>query len=419
LQPISVPALRRPPREPDVVGIGAGAAGIAAARACLAAGLTVAVVEARPRIGGRAVTVALAGHPVDLGAHWLHAGAINPLLALGRARGEPLRPAATGERQLFIEGRPATPAERQAYVAAWERAERAYREVSGPDRSFAEVVPPLGRWQKAIESTEILLSGRPLDEVSFADQPDDSLYAENHFVAGGYGAYLARLAEGLPIVTGCAASALDWSGPGVALATAAGTMRARAAILAIPVGVLAQGALAFSPRLPDDFAEAVACFRIGTYEHIVLHWPKTPFSGADRFATLVGEPFGGVSLLTHIDGSALHYIELNHDMAEALARHPGGAPAFAAELLGAHFSAAELAGSRVLHATDWRRDPLALGGWSVLPAGAKGVREMLKRPLAERVWFVGEALAGPQWGTVGGAWEQGERAAAEVATALR
>ncbi|HEU4520016.1 MAG TPA: FAD-dependent oxidoreductase, partial [Microvirga sp.] len=91
IRPISVPALAEPPREADVAVIGAGAAGIGAARHLAGAGLTVAVVEARGRIGGRAVTVPLRGHPVDLGAHWLHAGPINPLVALGARRGEPIR----------------------------------------------------------------------------------------------------------------------------------------------------------------------------------------------------------------------------------------------------------------------------------------------------------------------------------------
>ncbi|MFY9292663.1 MAG: FAD-dependent oxidoreductase, partial [Methylorubrum rhodinum] len=82
------------PSAPDVAVIGAGAAGIAAARLLIGRGLSVVVLEARDRVGGRAVTAALRGHPIDLGAHWLHAGPVNPLVALGHARGEPLRRAA-------------------------------------------------------------------------------------------------------------------------------------------------------------------------------------------------------------------------------------------------------------------------------------------------------------------------------------
>ncbi|TXM88423.1 NAD(P)-binding protein, partial [Methylobacterium sp. WL122] len=63
-------------------------------RTLIAAGLSVAVLEARDRVGGRTVTTTLRGHAIDLGAHWLHAGPINPLVQLGFARGEPLRRAA-------------------------------------------------------------------------------------------------------------------------------------------------------------------------------------------------------------------------------------------------------------------------------------------------------------------------------------
>ncbi|MFC6745424.1 FAD-dependent oxidoreductase [Methylobacterium persicinum] len=110
------PPLGPLPETPDVVVIGAGAAGIAAARTLLAAGLKVAVLEARNRVGGRAWTVALRGHPVDLGAHWLHAGPINPLVALGRERGS----ASAGRRSRATPGWPvARPWPRKPAPVPW------------------------------------------------------------------------------------------------------------------------------------------------------------------------------------------------------------------------------------------------------------------------------------------------------------
>ncbi len=87
LRPISTPPLAHPTGDVEIAIVGAGAAGIAAARLCRAAGVSVAVLEARGRIGGRAVTVRLGGHQVDLGAHWLHAGDLNPLVRIGRVSG--------------------------------------------------------------------------------------------------------------------------------------------------------------------------------------------------------------------------------------------------------------------------------------------------------------------------------------------
>src|SRR3954454_16075543 len=97
--------LAAPPREPDVAIVGAGTAGIAAARRCLAAGLSVALIEARQRVGGRAVRVPMRGHGVDLGAPWLHSGRPNPWVRLPEERGERLR-RAPRTRHVVIAGRP-------------------------------------------------------------------------------------------------------------------------------------------------------------------------------------------------------------------------------------------------------------------------------------------------------------------------
>src|SRR4051812_50036562 len=136
MPPPSRPMLSEPPREADVAIVGAGSAGIAAARRCLAAGLTVAVVEARDRIGGRAVTVLLKAHPVDLGAHWLHSGPINPMVRLGALRGEPLRRAPVG-RPLSVARPPPLPAPRRALERALPGAPRALAPGAGGPRGRA------------------------------------------------------------------------------------------------------------------------------------------------------------------------------------------------------------------------------------------------------------------------------------------
>src|SRR5215204_1568882 len=159
--PAARPPLIPPPSEPDVAVIGAGAAGIAAARRLMAAGVSVAVLEARERVGGRAVTVPLRGHPIDLGAHWLHAGPINPLVKLGRARGEPLR-RAPQDGHLVIGRRMARPAERAAFDRAFAIADRALTHAahSDDDRPAATALPLLGPWRERIAIVHGLVSGR-------------------------------------------------------------------------------------------------------------------------------------------------------------------------------------------------------------------------------------------------------------------
>ncbi|ACA16694.1 amine oxidase [Methylobacterium sp. 4-46] len=424
-RPHTVPPLAAPPRDPDVVVVGAGAAGIAAARHLAARGLAVAVLEARDRVGGRTFTTTLRGHPVDLGAHWLHAGPINPLVALGRARGEPLRRAAQ-ESHLMVGRRRARPAEDAAYGRAFALADRAMTAGAargGPDRPAATALPPgLGPWGARVALVHGLVSGRPLGEVSLHDFPSME-YGDNFFVAGGYGAYLARLARGLPIALGAPVRAIDWSGPGVAIdAGPAGRLRARACLVTVPVMVLQdEDGLRFSPPLPRAVRRAIDGFLPGIYEHVVLHWPSAPFRGRDRLAGLTGGRLQPPGLLTRVDGKAFHYFELDRPLAAALdaARAgPDGARRLARAALAAHLGAGRLADLAVPAVSEWRHDPWSRGSWAVVPPGHAPARETLKAPVGDRIWFAGEALSRLQWGTAGGAYQEGERAAAAIAAAL-
>jgi len=402
----------------DVAVVGAGGAGIGAARRVLEAGLTCRVIEARRHVGGRAPTQMMRGHPVDLGAHWLHAGPRNPLVALARLRGERLRPVSP-VRHAYHAGRPLDAAGAAMAGLGWDKVVQA---VAGTARRPADLpadadLPPLGRFTRRTLAVHGLVCGRPLHEASAKDfdaaqDEDDS----NWFIAGGYGAYLERLAAGLPITFGAPVRRITLTSGGVTLETAAGRLQARAVIVTVPVMVLQTGVITFEPGLPEPLARALSAFLPGTYEHVILHWPRPPFSGADRLLGISGSRFDHVSMLTHIDGSAFHYLELDHETINSVGERR---VVFAREALAATFGRRSLQGVTVQHATDWRHDPFARGSWSVVPAGHFGIRQALAEPVEGRVWFAGEATSAGQWGTVGGAWQEGTRAAAAIAKKLR
>uniref|UniRef100_UPI0018DFB439 FAD-dependent oxidoreductase n=1 Tax=Neoroseomonas rubea TaxID=2748666 RepID=UPI0018DFB439 len=131
------------PSDPDVLVIGAGCAGIAAARTLSARGRSCLVLEGGPRLGGRAFTESASlGLPFDHGASWLHQADDNPLTPLARALGtEMLDHDTLRDRRLFADGRLATREDRAAFAAAedafWAAIAAAAAD-GGPDRPAAE-----------------------------------------------------------------------------------------------------------------------------------------------------------------------------------------------------------------------------------------------------------------------------------------
>lgn len=418
--PLEGESARNLEANPDVAIVGAGSAGIAAARRLLASGLSVTVLEARDRMGGRTVTRPFKGHPVDLGAHWLHAGPINPLVKLGHLRGEPLRRAPVNGH-FFVRGRPGSRAERAALDRAFDMADRAMTQAAKAreDQPAARALPPMGPQGRRVAAIHGLVSGRPLDEVSLHDFPSME-YSDNLFIAGGLGTYLHRLGRDLPVRLGAAVHAIDWSGQGVRIDSSAGTLQARAVIVTTPMAVLQRDGIRFAPALPNTVNEAVHGFTQGVYEHVILHWPDAPFRGADRLASLTGTRRQPPGLLTRIDGTPFHFFELDQPTAAAFDRRDRHTPfRYAREVLAEHFGHRAIRNLSALHSTAWRHDPWSRASWAVVPPGLYAIRDILKAPVGDRIWFAGEALSRAQWGTAGGAWEEGERAAGEVIAQLR
>jgi hypothetical protein len=144
----------------------------------------------------------------------------------------------------------------------------------------------------------------------------------------------------------------------------------------------------------------------------VLNWPDAPFTGPDRLAKII-TPRASLGLLTCIDDGPTHYLELDYATA---ASAPGGhrRARLARDFLKGVFGARAIRNLRVLAATDWMADPWSRSSWSVVPPGRVSIRDALAEPVGQRIWFAGEAGSRSLWGTVGGAWEEGERAAREA-----
>jgi glycine/D-amino acid oxidase-like deaminating enzyme len=251
---VAAPAFGAVPKsgEVDVVIIGAGAAGIAAARRLIANGRRVAVLEASSRIGGRCITdTQTFGVPFDRGAHWIHIPETNPVLHLGR-EGFQIDQAARGLR-LRVGLRNAREGEVEDFLVAQVRSRRAIVDAArgAADVSCAQALPTdLGTWRDPVE---FVLGpygcGKGLAEVSAKDFAKVDEREIDAICRQGYGVLLAKLARGLPIAQSRPAKRIDWR-RGISVETDEGQLTARAVIVTASTNVLSAGRIEFEPELP-------------------------------------------------------------------------------------------------------------------------------------------------------------------------
>jgi monoamine oxidase len=414
----------------DVVVVGAGAAGLAAARALRGAGRPAVVLEASGRIGGRAWTVhppELDGVWFDMGAIWLHSAERNPLVPIAQARGERLlRADELRRRRTFIGSRLLAPVEQEEYDNAWLRYEHAADSLLRPglpDVPLAAVARTISDdpWAVTVESFEgPVICAADADRFSLADWHANALTGSNLVPEGGIGAFIARLGDGLDITLNAPVRRIDWQeANGVAVETERGTIRAASCIVTASTAVLGSGAIHFDPPLPAAVHDCLDSLPMGLAMKVVLH-----ATGPDR-----------LDLPQHC--SVSHRVEHSGDPFMPFQCWPfgrpyvqgwiGGSPAWelarAGEAAAVDFTLGELrrlfgtrvdrlfaGGARLV--SHWDAEPWIRGAYCYARPGAADARARLSVPLADgRLIFAGEACHTQFGGTVGGAWLSGEAAA--------
>lgn len=392
----------------DVVVIGAGAAGIAAAHRLREGGRSVVLIEARNRPGGRAFTDVVAGCRYDAGAAYVHFAQRNPWTTLAPALGLELGPPRTwGGSAPYRHGRMLGPDDARRFSEGRDRFFSLYarQDPPGPDQSLADLVGDQDPWLRATaDRFGRQAIGEEPERISLADLLSQWEGGDLR-VPAGYGTLVARAARDLPIAYGTAATRVRWSGKGVVAETTAGEIPARHAVVTVPLGVLKEERLAFEPALPRETAAALDGLVMGALSKTVLAFRGDRFGlegRSDAFDLDLGInfelwPFGQDIVIATFGGDGAR---------DLLAQ---GEAATVAAILDCFVG---IAGSKARKAfvasrvADWVHDPWSRGAYSVALPGHALARDVLSRPVAGRLYFAGEATSGGA-ATVGGAMTVG------------
>ena len=444
----------------DVVVLGAGAAGLAAARDLSQAGLHVTVLEARPRVGGRILTVHDPRSPVplELGAEFVH-GEAPETLAVARAAGLAILEL-PDLHETVIAGRFRTGGD------LWDAFNRmnkdlakrvAARRKDFPVSEYLESVRlpggalARGMLQSFVEGFYAAqperLSAKSL-AVEANEDEEDSMEGKQFRIGNGNDALMKWLRDGLDpdrceVRLSTVAHSVQWKRGSTRVECRAGdgaelpTLSARSVIITLPLAVLKAGALKFDPALPAK-QRAMAKLETGQVFKIVLRfreafWDEPEFLKERRQHNTANG--AGVNFL-HAPGTE---VPLWWTAAPVRAPIITGwvgsvrAEALLAEEPQSRVERCLVALSDVLAVPrreiesqldawlshDWRADPFARGAYSYIGVGGIGAPRTLGRPVNDTLFFAGEATNGEQIGTVAGALASGRRAAREVLRALQ
>lgn len=406
----------------DVVVVGAGAAGLSAARVLIAAGRSVTVVEAMDRIGGRAWTTDTDfGLPFDIGCAWLHAADRNPFYPYARQEGWTLFHHEMGLDHLYFRDRRATPAELAAVGAADAELQRLIAGHAGPGDRLSALLAEGEALRAAATFAGPMDFAQDGDEISIADFRTAADLDPNYFTREGFGALIARFGAPVPVTLGAPVRSIDWSGAGVAVETAKGTLRGRTCIVTVSTGVLAFEDIRFRPALPEAHLEAVFDLPMGLLTKIPVEI-RGDRLGLAPFDDLLIErrarhdlfflcfPFDSDLMVGFVGGDFAWEIEAAGEAAAVDFVTDRLVDIFGSDLRG-----------RVGRATmtNWGGERFTRGAYAAARPGRAAARAALAEPVGARIWFAGEALAGGLIQTAGGARLSGEAVASAVDRALR
>lgn len=397
------------PTNPDVAIIGSGPAGLSAARTLAAAGKTFVVLEADDRKGGRAHTdtTTFPGIPFDRGCAWIHSADRNPMLPVAKQHGFTLQQHHDSIDHVWYGREKFTDTQIKSVKRIQDEIVKANSRVAKVrDGAVSEIRPIRSKEEQA---TATLMG--PMDmavdfhNLSIRDYDEQAELEPNYLVKEGFGAVVAKFGESVPVSLETPVQKIKYSGQGVQLETAKGTVSAKYAIVTCSTGALQSGYIKWDPVLPEWKETAIQNIPMALLAKIPLLLDGERF-GIKPFEDILLEMPGkqDIYFICHPFEFPMMIGFVGGDFAWNLsAQGREAAIDFATSALQRVFG--EKTGKHIIKSdfTQWPRNPWVRGAYSAALPGQFAARAALKRPLADKVYFAGEAVAGEFTQTCGGA----------------
>jgi monoamine oxidase len=417
-----------------VIVVGAGVAGLGAARALKNQGAEVVVVEARDRIGGRLATDWSLGPdaPFEIGAGWIHGPSPdNPAKQLADAAGCSYFLTDDYSIRLYDPDGAEWDADEMAWVDE-EWAEALWTVDQTLDysdkRSLAQAIRDLYpsalqepglRW--ALSAYTEFSKGAPIEDLSAVYHDDDKVFdGADVVVANGFDTLLKPLADGLDIRLG---TPVEWiwhdSADGTEIGLAGGeTIWADYLICTLPMGVLKAGSVEFDPPLPDDHRRRIDGLGFGSVTKLALKFDQPFWDIETQYFGIVTEEKGRwnywLNYRTFSRENVLLGLSVGAYAPVADAMNDAAMQADGLAVLRGVWGDAVTEPTQML-ATRWSRDPFALGAYTYpRPGGRPSQFDDLGDMIEGRMVLAGEHTTFDYAGTVHGAYMEGLRAAEAV-----